>query len=448
MKITLYPKYVIRNLFVHDRKSFFQAGYKILYPEYSRNGMTPWQHYVLDGKRKGFGDGNQPSDAVFFREGYEFEYPDVKAAGVDSWRHYAENGVSEGRDNGNHPDESQFFAAGYLEMYSDVARNGIDPWHHYVQYGKKEGRDNGNHPDESKFFAAGYLEMYQDVGNSGMDPWHHYVTRGRKEGRDNGNHPGMSLFFADGYSEMTPGAAGSGLDPWHHYVLFGKKEGRNRGWNDYAIRTAGHEQETVKSLYLAPRARADEHRKKVLLIGHEFTISGAPLSLLGVAGVFLSEGYLVDFAVRDTNRINMVHMYDGLGADVFLLPRSTDCFPGADKVIRNYDFVIINTIVMGAYSKLCRKLNVPHIWFVREDLPSIQRYFNLIKPVEQIFFDDCENVLCVSKYVTDCLYSEYNIRLRYINNLAQSLFLCDASFLTYSLLLASMILRKKYSSSG
>ena len=588
MKITLYPKYVIRNLFVHDRKSFFQAGYKILYPEYSRNGMTPWQHYVLDGKRKGFGDGNQPSDAVFFREGYEFEYPDVKAAGVDSWRHYAENGVSEGRDNGNHPDESQFFAAGYLEMYSDVARNGIDPWHHYVrygkkegrdngmhpkdaqfyaagylemypdiagkgldpwhhyvehgkkegrdngnhpdesqffaagylemypdvarkgadpwhhyvqygkkegrdngnhpkesqffaagylemypdiarngigpwhhyvqygkkegrdngnhpdeskffaagylemyqdvarngidpwhhyvQYGKKEGRDNGNHPDESKFFAAGYLEMYQDVGNSGMDPWHHYVTRGRKEGRDNGNHPGMSLFFADGYSEMTPGAAGSGLDPWHHYVLFGKKEGRNRGWNDYAIRTAGHEQETVKSLYLAPRARADEHRKKVLLIGHEFTISGAPLSLLGVAGVFLSEGYLVDFAVRDTNRINMVHMYDGLGADVFLLPRSTDCFPGADKVIRNYDFVIINTIVMGAYSKLCRKLNVPHIWFVREDLPSIQRYFNLIKPVEQIFFDDCENVLCVSKYVTDCLYSEYNIRLRYINN--------------------------------
>ena len=31
---------------------------------------------------------------------------------------------------------------------------------------------------------------------------------------------------------------------------------------------------------------------------------------------------------------------------------------------------------------------------------------------------------------------------------AQSLFLCDASFLTYSLLLASMILRKKYSSSG
>ena len=31
---------------------------------------------------------------------------------------------------------------------------------------------------------------------------------------------------------------------------------------------------------------------------------------------------------------------------------------------------------------------------------------------------------------------------------AQSHFLCDASFLTYSLLLASMILRKKYSSSG
>ena len=36
----------------------------------------------------------------------------------------------------------------------------------------------------------------------------------------------------------------------------------------------------------------------------------------------------------------------------------------------------------------------------------------------------------------------------HIINLAQSLFLCDGSFLTYFLLLASMILRKKYSSSG
>ena len=37
---------------------------------------------------------------------------------------------------------------------------------------------------------------------------------------------------------------------------------------------------------------------------------------------------------------------------------------------------------------------------------------------------------------------------RHAKTLAQSHFLCDRSFLTYSFLLESMILRKKYSSSG
>ena len=54
MKINLYPKYLLRSLFAKDKNSFFSAGYKLLYPEYGRHGMTPWQHYVVDGKRKGF----------------------------------------------------------------------------------------------------------------------------------------------------------------------------------------------------------------------------------------------------------------------------------------------------------------------------------------------------------------------------------------------------------
>lgn len=128
MDIALYPKYIIRNLFARGRSGFFDAGYKLLYPECSRRGMTPWQHYVLEGKRKGFGNGSHPSDEVFFREGYELEYPDVKAAGVDSWHHYAEKGFAEGRDNGHHPPAELFFAAGYLEMYPDVKQAGTDPW--------------------------------------------------------------------------------------------------------------------------------------------------------------------------------------------------------------------------------------------------------------------------------------------------------------------------------
>ena len=193
MELALYPKYLIRRLFVHDRHSFFKAGYAVLYPEYSRHGMTPWQHYVVDGKRKGFNDGNTPSERVFFREGYELEYPDVKSAGVDSWRHYAEKGKKEGRDNGMHPSEDQFFREGYLEMYPDVAQAKVDPWRHYVFYGKKEGRDNGLHYEsdyeiiknscyfDSVFYKNTYADLFR---HKDLDPVRHYLCYGYTENRN------------------------------------------------------------------------------------------------------------------------------------------------------------------------------------------------------------------------------------------------------------------------
>lgn len=229
MKITLYPKYLIRSLFVSGKHDFYKAGYKVLYPECCRHGMTPWQHYVIDGRRKGYGNGSQPSDAVFFSEGYEIEYPDVSQSDYDPWHHYADNGQSEGRDNGLHPDAGTFFPEGYLEMYPDVAGSGMDPWHHYAIYGKKDGRDNGLHPKAGRFFAEGYLAMYPDSADSGMDPWHHYVLSGKAEGRDNGLHPDAELFFPEGYLAMYPDITSTGMDPWHHYILCGRKEGRDNG---------------------------------------------------------------------------------------------------------------------------------------------------------------------------------------------------------------------------
>lgn len=165
MEITLYPKYLLRRLFVHGRHDFFKAGYRLLYPEYSRHGMTPWQHYVIDGSRKGYDNGNHPPARVFFPEGYLLEYPDVKDAKYDPWRHYAEKGRKEGRDNGLHPKQELFSADGYLEMYPDAAGSGMDAWHHYVLVGKGQGRDNGNHqggrsiswPDAGHFYSKNIL---------------------------------------------------------------------------------------------------------------------------------------------------------------------------------------------------------------------------------------------------------------------------------------------------
>ena len=191
--------------------------------------MSPWQHYVIDGRRKGYGSGNNPPDSVFFREGYELEYPDVESSGEDAWHHYAEKGFADGRDNGLHPGGDLFFAEGYLAMYPDVAESGLDPWHHYVLHGKAEGRDSGLHPGYDLFFAEGYLAMYPDITESWLDPWHHYVLRGKAEGRDNGLHPGENLFLADGYREMYPDINEKEENPWRQYVLYGRNDGRDNG---------------------------------------------------------------------------------------------------------------------------------------------------------------------------------------------------------------------------
>ena len=339
--------------------------------------MTPWQHYVIYGRGKGNDNGNHPSDDVFFPEGYKIEYSDVGGNNEAAWHHYAVKGYDEGRDNGLHPSEDVFFPEGYLEMYPDVAESKMDPWQHYVKYGKKEGRDNGLHPDEKTFYQKGYLELYSDVAKAEIDPWKHYVLHGKTEGRNNGLLSCSRMFFS------------------------------------------AHEDDAVKSVYLTTQKLIRDDRrnlKRVLLIGYKFSLSGDPAHLLAFAQLLISHGYSVDIAISDGGYSEAIHMYDGIGADVFLLPESGECFPQADRIIRNYNLVIVNTISMWRYADLCRKLNVPHIWFIRDNLPRIQRYFLTTGGGRQSFFDDHENILCASKFSADQVFENYGVKCGYIND--------------------------------
>ena len=189
--------------------------------------------------------------------------------------------------------------------------------------------------------------------------------------------------------------------------------------NDSFMRLWGHDGDTARIVYLATgRSRRPglPEPKKVLLVGHEFSVTGAPAFLLDLAKLLISEGYRVDIAVKESADLSAIHMYDGIGADVALLPDSTECFDGAGSCVRGYDLVIVNTIVMGAYAELCQKLNIPHIWYIHEDLPSIQTFFRIIGGCRERFEKDSGNIVCVSRYVSDCVYGEYRIRCRYINN--------------------------------
>ena len=188
--------------------------------------------------------------------------------------------------------------------------------------------------------------------------------------------------------------------------------------DDYEVRLSGHDHEQVRTVFLSPGRSAGTAggSKRVLLIGHEFSVSGAPLALRSIARILASGGYEVDIAVRDISLRVPLSLYDGIGADVFFLPDSVECSENAGSILGSYDFVIVNTTVMATYAELCKKLNIPHIWFVHEDLPLIKRYFETLDGCRERFFDDYENIVCVSRYVTDCLYREYKVECRYLNN--------------------------------
>jgi hypothetical protein len=97
--------------------------------------MTPWRNlqsrlrkrYELDLIRR-----SELFDAAW----YLTEYPDVSRSGVEPAEHYWELGGLEGRDPSPHFDSDW-----YISQHSDVRAAGINPLIHYILHGAAEGRD-------------------------------------------------------------------------------------------------------------------------------------------------------------------------------------------------------------------------------------------------------------------------------------------------------------------
>ena len=56
-----------------------------MYPDVGRNGMDPWRHYALYGKKERRQNGYDPAFSPYFYSSY---YPDVRKSKTDAWKHY------------------------------------------------------------------------------------------------------------------------------------------------------------------------------------------------------------------------------------------------------------------------------------------------------------------------------------------------------------------------
>ncbi len=170
------------------RSKFFVAGwYLAKYPDVSKTGLNPLEHYLLSGAGEGLDPGPE-----FSTIGYWERYPDVAATGMNPLLHYLRYGQKEGRNPmplGGVIDQlteyskmvrkSELFDSHwYLSQYPSVEMEGVDPVLDYLRDGYRQGRN-----PSPEFDTNFYLTEYQDIFHSGQNPLVHYLLYGLDEGR-------------------------------------------------------------------------------------------------------------------------------------------------------------------------------------------------------------------------------------------------------------------------
>lgn len=154
-------------------------------------------------------------------------------------------------------------------------------------------------------------------------------------------------------------------------------------------------------------------KKKILLVTHDFTITGAPLSLLNVAKV-LQKDY--DISVWGLAGGSLLSQYEEeLGIEPLVLSSRYKKYPNfLLSELCKFDFVILNTIVNYKLALVCQKNNIPYMWTIREAQNIIQ-WHN--KKLNKIIKHCQNNIYVVSEYAKEYVDKTYDINVKVIHNL-------------------------------
>lgn len=169
---------------------------------------------------------------------YRAQNPGMSFAGLSPAEHYHLEGWRLGRDP--RPD---FSTTGYLALHRDIAHAGIDPFLHWLQAGRREGRiapRPGEDPERSWFATVRQrTDFLAALEGSGLfDPvW--YVARHPEAAQHPGGpfghfgdiglaalHDPCALFSAAFYLASYPDIGAAKMNPLLHYLFHGGAEKR------------------------------------------------------------------------------------------------------------------------------------------------------------------------------------------------------------------------------
>ena len=153
-------------------------------------------------------------------------------------------------------------------------------------------------------------------------------------------------------------------------------------------------------------------KKKVLLVSHSFSYTGAPHSLLRIGKVLVDSGYSCE--VWSPHHGPLESDFKNNGINVRIIP--TNCLYDSNivRTIKTFDCAIINTILTHEYySKIARY--IPSIWYIREasnvpDYCTMQHNLKMLNCLKR-----ADTIYCVSNYASSYL-QKYNKNVKVVHN--------------------------------
>lgn len=241
---------------------------------------------------------------------------------------------------------------------------------------------------KSKLFdKKWYLKKYKCIIEKDTDPIEHYLKTGWKKNLDPSKFFSTSLYLNTYFDVKC-----SGMNPLVHYLRYGKKEGKII--NNVKLSSI--------DLFIGKLISFFYKEKTILIISHEFTYTGAPLSLLQAAQELKKYGY----------KITTISLSDGPLKKEFLAlgqVRITNNLKHIYFISKKNALAIINTIVLYKVYDILKE-NLPTVWWIREPISYLDKNPDIIPTLKQ-----AKNVYTMSE-LSQKEFLQYNPNIKIIKH--------------------------------
>lgn len=260
-----------------------------------------------------------------------------------------------------------------------------------------------------------YLEHYPKCKNDILPPYWYYIFKGYKQGHDPSPRFSGELYWAIHYYNVNRNRC-----PLIHYALHDKEENlqyyHSERKSEYIL--------GEKNYPVIPSHCVSN--KRILLICHELSLTGAPLALINLAETLQHEGVYVVILSLKPGPLQKELSKRNLQNKTLLLPQNCNqdgCYKAFARYASNFDAILLNTLDIIYLVEYLKGINVQRLCWIHEGTDGFR--YNPRKMFLSQYLSLYDTVCSVSNYSTNILrmqaqyHGEVQPLFYYIDDIAQ-----------------------------